>query len=57
MGMTIDEIKKEICFAEMVIGVINNVEVPMLMYDEEKAVTKKALHKYINELESELRGR
>lgn len=57
MGMSIDEIKKEICFAEMVIGAINNVKVPMLMYDEEKAVTKKALRKYINELESELRGR
>lgn len=57
MGMTIDEINKEICFAEMVIGAINNVEVPMLMYDEEKAVIKKALLKYIDELESELRGR
>lgn len=57
MGMSIDEIKKEICFAEMVIGAINNVKVPMLLYDEEKAVTKKALSKYINELESELRGR
>ena len=57
MGMTIDEINKEICFAEMVIGAINNVEVPMLMYDEEKAVIKKALLKYIDELESELRGK
>lgn len=57
MGMTIKEINKEICFAEMVIGAINNVEVPMLMYDEEKAVIKKALLKYIDELESELRGR
>jgi hypothetical protein len=57
MGMTIEEIKKEICFAEMVIGVINNVKRPMLMYEEEKAVTKKALQKYRNELESELRGR
>lgn len=57
MRMTIEEIKKEICFAEMVIGAINNVKVPMLMYEEEKAVTKKALHKYVNELENELRGR
>jgi len=55
--MTIDEINKEICFAEMVIGAINNVKVPMLMYEEEKEVTKKALRKYIDELESELRGR
>jgi hypothetical protein len=57
MGMTIEEIKKEICFAEMVIGAINNVKVPMLMCEEEKAVTKKALQKYHDELESELRGR
>lgn len=57
MGMTIEEINKEMCFAKMVIGAINNVKVPMLMYDEEKAVTKKALQKYVDELESELRGR
>ncbi len=57
MGMTIEEINKEMCFAKMVIGVIDNVKVPMLMYDEEKAVTKKALQKYVDELESELRGR
>ena len=48
--MTIEEINKEICFAEMVIGAINNVKVPMLMYEEEKAVTKKALQKYVDEL-------
>lgn len=57
MGMSIEEINKEICFAKMVIGAINNVKVPMLMYEEEKAVTKKALQKYLYELESELRGR
>lgn len=57
MGMTIEEINKEMCFAKMVIGVIDNVKVPMLMYDEEKTVTKKALQKYVDELESELRGR
>ena len=57
MGMTIEEINKEICFAKMVIGAINNVKVPMLMYEEEKAVTKKALQEYIYKLESELRGR
>lgn len=56
MGMTIDEINKEICFAEMVIGAINNVKMPMLIYEEEKAVTKKALQEYIYKLESELRG-
>lgn len=57
MGMTIEEINKEMCFAKMVIEVIDNVKVPMLTYDEEKKVTKKALQKYIYELESELRGR
>lgn len=57
MGMTIEEIKKEKCFAEMVIGAINNVKVPMLMYEEEKAVTKKALQKYIDELDNELWGK
>ena len=57
MGMTIEEINKEMCFAKMVIEVIDNIKVPMLMYEEEKAVTKKALRKYIDELESELRGR
>lgn len=49
--MTIEEIKKEICFAEMVL------KRPMLVYDEEKKVVKKALRKYVAELESELRGR
>ena len=57
MGMSIEEIKKDMCFAQMVIGAIDNVKRPMLFYDEEKAVTKKALHKYIDELENELRGR
>ena len=41
----------------MVIAAINNVKTPILMYDEEKAVTKKALQRYVDELESELRGR
>ena len=57
MGMKIEEINKEICFAEMVIGAIDNVKTPMLIYEEEKAVTKKALRKYVDELESELRGK
>lgn len=57
MGMSIEEIKKELVFADMVIGVINNTKVPMLIYDEEKEVVKKALRKYMDELESELRGR
>ena len=57
MEMSIEEINKEITFAKMVIGAIDNVKMPMLIYDEEKTVTKRALHRYISELESELRGR
>ena len=57
MGMTNEEIKQEIYFAEMVIGAINHVKVPMLIYDEEKVVVQKALYKYKQELENELRGR
>lgn len=45
------EDEKELYFANSVIGAINNVKVPMLMYEEEKQVVKKALHKYIDELE------
>jgi hypothetical protein len=51
MGMTIDEINKEMAFAKKVIGLIDNVKTPMLMYDEEKTVTKRALHIYISELD------
>lgn len=57
VGRTIDEIKKDMCFAQMVIGVIDNVKRPMLVYDEEKEVVKKALQKYLDELESELWGK
>ena len=55
--MTREEMNKEIAFAEMVIGAINNVKMPMLVYDEEKSVVKKALFEYISRLENELRGR
>ena len=55
--MTSEEINKEIAFANMVIGAIDNVKVPMLMYEEEKEVTKKALQKYIDELDNELWGK
>lgn len=50
------EKKKEIVIAEMVLGAIKNVKVPMLIYEEEKAVVKKALSEYISKLESELMG-
>lgn len=55
--MTREEIQKDITFAEMVISVIKNVSRPMLIYDEEKEVVRKALMRYIDDLESELRGR
>ena len=52
-----DEIKKKIYFAETVIGTINHVKCPMLMYEEEKNVVKEALGDYISKLEIELRDR
>ena len=54
MGYTKED-EKELYFAKSVIGAINNVKVPMLMYEEEKQVVKKALYKYINELEAKER--
>lgn len=55
--MTREDIEKELIFADMVLGAIKNVKVPMLMYDEEKDVVKKALTEYKYKLESEMRGR
>ena len=55
--MALEEIKKEIIFADMVLGAIKNVKTPMLMYDEEKDVVKKALTEYKYKLESEMRGK
>ena len=55
--MTREEIEKELIFADMVLGVIKNVKTPMLMYDEEKDVVKKALTEYKYRLESEMRGK
>lgn len=52
-----EEQKKELYFADMVIGAINNIEMPILMYKEEKEVVKKALRMYIDKIESEARGR
>lgn len=54
MGYTKED-EKELYFANAVIGAINNVKVPMLMYEEEKQVVKKALRKYIDELEAKAR--
>ena len=55
--MTNEEIEKEIYFAKVIIGAIHHVETPMLMYQKEKDVVRKALSKYIDELEDKLRGR
>ena len=55
--MTREEIEKELIFADMVLGAIKNVKMPILVYDEEKDVVKKALIEYKYKLESEMRGR
>jgi len=55
--MTQEEMKKDLIFADMVLGAIKNVKTPMLMYDEEKDVVKKALTEYKYKLESEMRGK
>lgn len=52
----IDEMKKEVYFANTVIGAIDNVETPMLMYEEEKQVVRKALQMYINKIEDKMYG-
>ena len=56
MGYT-DEQKKELYFANTVIGAIDNIEIPMLMYEGEKNVVKKALQIYIDRIESDMRDR
>lgn len=52
----IDEMKKEVYFANMVIGAIDNVKTPMLMYEEEKQVVRKALEIYIDKIEDKMYG-
>ena len=55
--MTNEEIKKKIAFAEMVLGAIKNVNMPLLVYEEEKEVVREALWRYMSDLEDELRGK
>ena len=55
--MTYEDQKKELYFANAVIGVIDNVKTPMLMYQEEKDVVRKALRMYIDRIENDMRGR
>ena len=49
--MTDEEKRKKIKFANILLDVIANLSVPMLMYDEEKEVTREALEQYIKRLE------
>lgn len=49
--MTNEEKCKRIKFANIVLDVVANLNVPMLMYDEEKEVTREALEQYIKRLE------
>ena len=56
-NMTYEEQKKELYFANTVIGVIDNVKTPMLMYQEEKDVVRKALRMYIDRIENDMSSR
>ena len=56
-NMTYEEQKKELYFANTVIGAIDNVKTPMLMYQEEKDVVRKALRMYIDKIKSDMRSR
>ena len=55
--MTYENQEKELYFANAVIGVIDNVKTPMLMYQEEKDVVRKALLMYIDRIKSDMCGR
>lgn len=46
-----DKINRELTAIQMVLNVIKNVKTPMLVYDEEKSVVKKALCDYRDKLE------
>ena len=48
---------KERYFANALIGVIDNVDCPKLVYQEEKDVVKKALELLLYKDESERRGK
>lgn len=54
MGYTSEQ-ERELYFAKSVIRAIDNVKIPMLVYEEQKTVVKKALRDYINKIESEAR--
>ena len=50
-----DNQQKELYFAKHVIDTIDNVKAPILMYDEEKSVVKKALQMYVDKIEMDMR--
>ena len=52
--MTREQIDKELYFIDRVLGDIRNVEIPKLVYDEEKEVVKKALLEYKSQLQDAL---
>lgn len=49
--------EQEEYFAELVISVIDHVECPMLMYEGEKAVVRRALKELLSRHYSEKMGR
>lgn len=51
-----EKIDKELYFINSVLGAINNVDIPMLIYEGEKEVVKKALIDYKHKIEDELYG-
>ena len=55
--MLYEDQKKKIYFEKVVIGAIDNVKTPMLMYQEEKDVVRKALRMYIDRIEDDMRGK
>jgi len=53
MGMTNEKREKHIRIANMLIELINDVQMPMLLYQIEKDVAKEALENYIKMLEQQ----
>lgn len=56
MGYTAEQ-EKELYFANAVLDAIKHVDMPVLVYEGEKEVVKKALRNYIYEIENKARGR
>ena len=49
------KLEQELYFAKAVLGAIAHVDTPMLMYDGEKEVVKKALNIYVRDIEDRMR--